>query len=382
MTVFRFELKKLLLTKAVWAFVAVALAVNIGFVAGTSEKAVIDYINEVAAVAGTEFGASYREKLAALPVPDDPDLKEIHQGLIAGAEGYFDSFDGLSTDELWLSKSARISGVPRALLERKYEMLSPVIARKSTEGDAASVYFSVYTNEIHQIAFVYMIRVIMAEVGALALLLMLMALRYESLSGTVDTVWAKRIGRLLALPKMLAALAALALLFALIYGVSYSVLFGVNDFSSVWDLNVSALYHNFPTFDGFIPFVTWTSMTVKEYFLGMTLVCFLNCAVFAFFVAPLALLCRNVLLAFGSAAAIIFLNLVSLIKVPDASILYYALLAPPLGQALQAGRWFSEGAGFALIPHFETVYPLICIGASVALIIPAYRRFHGKDLLA
>jgi hypothetical protein len=381
MVLFRFEIGKLLRTKAVWAFVAIALAVNIGFVAGSSQKSVIDYVNEVSAVTGTEFSASYRDKIAAIEAPDDPFFKKIHEGLVAGAEGYFNSFDGLSTDTLRPSIGSRVPALPHALLERKYEMLSPVVERKATEGAAASVYFSVYTNGIHQVVFRNMIRMIIAEAGVLALLLALLALRYESLSGTVDTVWSKRVGRLLVLPKAFAALAVLALTFAVLCGVSYLVLFSVNDFSLVWNQNVSAMYHNFPTLDGFIPFVTWTPMTVKEYFIGMIFACFLNCATLALFAALLALLCRNTLTAFGSAVGIAFLHFVGILKIPDESALYYALMAPPLAQAFQADRWFSEGGGFALVPHFEIVYPLFCMGALTAVIVPVYRRFRGKDLL-
>jgi hypothetical protein len=388
--IFRFELKKVLTAPVVLGFLAVMIAVNVIYVFATSQKTTIDYYNVLSETTGTSFGTALTGELKSVRQPTEDDyvhyyLYKDFAGAASSAEQTWNSFETVRGNDLKDTVAAPrfpTSELAKEIQFWKYEKLKPVIEEKIERGDAASVYFSNHTNEIHGALFTYFFRLLGTQSAILFILLMLFALGYERMAGTDMVVYAARKGRGLVLTKGLAALCAATLCFIVLYGVSCGVLFLVNDVSIVWPQNVSALFHTVYSDNfGSYPFITWGEMTIGSYFFGCVLVSYLQCLVMALFTAPFGLLVRNVYVAFCAVAGACFVHFMLIIHPALEHFAYYLLMLEPLPQLFFNQFWFSDGGDRMLLPHFEWLYPLICIAVLTPVILACLRRFYRKDFI-
>jgi hypothetical protein len=388
--IFRFELKKLLTAPVVLGFLAVMIAVNIVYVFATSQKTTIDYYNVLSETAGTSFGTELTEKIKSVPQPTEDDyihyyLYEDFSGAANSAEQTWNSFESVRGDDLKNTVSNPAfptSEIAKKIQLWKYELLKPVIEEKIERGDAASVYFSNHTNEIHEVLFTYFFRLLGTQSALIFILLMLYALGYERMAGTDLVVYSAKMGRKIVVAKGLAALCASTLCFIVLYGVSCGVLLLVNDLSVVWPQNISALFHTiFSDNFGRYPFITWGEMSIGSYFFGCVFVSYLQCLVMAIFATPFGLLVRNVYAAFCAVAGACFAHFALIIHPALEHFAYYLLMTPPLPQLFFNQFWFSDGGDRMLLPHFELLYPLICIAVLTPVILACLRRFYRKDLI-
>jgi hypothetical protein len=378
-----FELSKLIKSPAIVGFVIICIVANILFVLGTSQKEFIDYTNDVTEVTGGVYGAEYMEKFNTIPVSDD----WRYEALAMSAKGTRDVFGEFKISEIQATlknDDTKLSDMSKNILARKYEALEPVIMEKAERGDGDYVYFAEYTNYIHETVF-GVGRLLMAESCIFFMLIMLWALGYEGMSKTSLVIFSTRTGRRIALHKVLSAFIIGTAFFILTYAVTYGLTFIVNDFSLVWEQNVSAQYHTSGArFLGVMPFITWSSMTIGEYLFAGLGVALLNAFVCGAFAIPFGLLIKNVYVAFCCAAGITFLNFVAMLlgeqtlnAVPFA---WHLSLITPLAQMLNNLIWFTDGGTKMLIPHFEYLYPLICICLLGMAALVCAKRFHVKEI--
>ena len=389
--IFKHELVKLLLSPAVLGFLGICLVLNTVMVFTTSHRRrEINYLNTLTEITGTVYGEEYSDRLQSVPEPDRnfyPD-SWLYREAIQAAEDARNVFAGLNGEitEALRESEAVYSKLTLKIQRWKYGLLAPVIDAKAASEDGSSVYFGPQSDTVHEAVFCEFGRLLAAECCIFFVLIMLWALGYEGMTKTSSVVFASKTGRRLAVHKILAALTAGTAFFAVIYALSYGLTFAVNDFSQVWGQNVSAQYHtSYDVFFGPLPFITWKSMAVGSYFFATAGTALLNGIVLALLAVPFGLLVKNVYTAFCSLAGLCFLHLlyyrfgIQMAK-EQIPLAWNLSLIWPLTQIFNNTLWFTDGGMQMLLPHFELLYPLVCI----LLLCPAFalcaRRFSRKDI--
>jgi len=349
------ELRKFLRLPAVWGFLLVCLAVNTIAVFATSHKQEIDILNA----------------MQEIPVEEYNPFEELRGGEII--------------KEQLLAERKNIPAPALKLLLWKYDLLGPEILAKAERRDGDAPYFGEWTQSIHFSIFHTLGRLFAMESGLFCILIMLFALGYEGMSGSDLVGFSSKAGRGIARQKIAAALLLGVAFFAIIHAVGYGLTFAVNDFTKVWSQNISAREHWLPqtTFLGTLPFITWRSMEIGQYFWGCVGVSFLNCLVLSLFAMPFGLLARNVYGAFCTLAGSIFLHIMFFLfwRTHTATpFVWYLSFMPPVTQFILNQTWFSCGGGSMLLPHFEWFYPLICAALLCPALLVCAKKFKRKEL--
>jgi hypothetical protein len=385
----KFEIVKLLRSPAIPGFLAACLILNIFLVFASSHRQDIEFINEVTKVTGTVFGEEFMENLKLVPVPDMHDFSGRYwryEELVQAAENSRNVFTDLDGGRELRERlpNAPYSDLTIQMQQWKYSLLTPVIEQKAADNDVAYVYFGSRSTWIHDMVFGALGKILAMQACVFFILIMLWTLGFENMVGTGLVIWSTKTGRKLAFYKTVAALALGTGFFIIIYTVTYGLTFIVNDFSMVWEQNVSAQYNMvFDWFFGQLPFITWSSMTIGEYFFASVAVALLNGIVTALFAIPFGLLIKNVYAAFCSIAGFTFLQLLFYIaggQMETVPFVWNLSLIMPLTQILVNTQWFTDGGMNMLLPRFETFYPLICILLLCPVIIVACKKFKRKEI--
>jgi hypothetical protein len=330
MTIFRFELKKIIFDPAVVGFVLLSLIVNAVIVFASHN----DYL-----FAGTEVDLS-----SLTDYYDDYDAVEI----IAGK---------------YIARHA-LTGVHAANVRAKYERLQTAINEKAVNDEGLSPYFGEATRYLHALLFRTIFGAIVAETSLLALFAALLSAGYENTHNTEGIVYAARIGRGIRRAKLSAAVATGIILFVVITGVTLTIFFARFDWSAVWHSNVSSLF-NSSVNEYWKLLITWRSFEVLPYLaacLGVAAslaVCFglLGFAVGAFI--------RS---GYASAIAAVALCALMFVAEPIAPIggaLRGALNLTPVQLWANVGDWFTDGGADILWASFE------CLGVLASSVILA-----------
>lgn len=385
-TLLKLETQKIFRTQAVWVFVILSILVNIVYGSVTSQKETIDYYNELSATAGAAYHKTFVEKLN-IKKNAGTGQNNLFEDYKSAAYDACNVFEDLRDDTLqnqvdtsyFLSSSVSA----QKIIKWKYKKLAPVIEEKFAADDGKSVYFADRTQEIHETVFTNFHKLLATELCLLFTLIMLLAIGYENMFGTESVIYTTKAGRNIVLPKMGAALVAAAGFGLILYFISACVLFTINDLSMVWGQNISAQYNTiyYPQW-GVYPFISWDSMSIRAYFFRCAGVIFLQGLLCGLFSATLALLNRNVYITFCTLFGLVFLHFILLWNFDVSALLFDLLLVPTLTQILYCQWWFADGGPFMLIPHFETLYPLICIMLISPITMMAFRFFHKKELVS
>lgn len=269
----RFEIKKLLFNKALYFFIGVCLLFNIALIGLTSnEHTYVSYVGEIIDNAGDQINAAFLEYLNAQP---DNSLRNRLIENCADIRKIYDSFDtkSLCTGYSDYDEHYENSSYLQKLLFDKYDKLADSVRILNSENADLSVCGADSTNRIHEVIFTNVLKTLMVESLILISLLSLYIIDIERQNATAAIVYCSSKGRTLVRNKLFAAGIVSACGILVLYGVTLLFLFAVWHLGGIWDTNVSSFFHyvidvNLP-FNK--PFLTWTSFTVKEYFIATLL---------------------------------------------------------------------------------------------------------------
>ncbi len=389
MRVLGFELKKLLSMPALWGFIVLVLAVNIIMAVSDSYNEQIYYINAVTKITGTKYGEQYAEVFNRIVPPSDGFNEWYYESLKESMESAEDIFDSYSVKDAYDGAAKTrdqfekpISKTAEQLLRLKFILLRPVVREKAASDEALSVYFGNMTAQIHESVFSRFGMFVLCETCLIAFLTVLFSLGYENMTKAEGLVYSTKTGRRLLKKKVSACLLAYMFLFLLVFGISYAVLFLINDFSGVWGQFVSSANNRAYYGDGSQPFLTWESLTIGQYFFKTAFVSFLVGIVFLLIGAVLGALMKNTYSAFGVLAFAVFLNVTAIFSnlPPLSSIFYFLLRMTPYGLIDTKSIWLTDGGIYGIIPHFETVFSVFYILFFAVLFLLSARRFRRKDV--
>ncbi|MDR0984684.1 MAG: hypothetical protein LBL93_06775 [Ruminococcus sp.] len=383
----KYEIHKLITSPAILVFLSVCLVVNIATVFLTSYKEEIDYMNSTFEVTGTVYDDTYLDKFKTLPVPTDDEMNKqyLYNKLEICAESSSNVFEGWTSENLPINDD-RFSPLTQKIQQWKYNLLQPRVTEMAINNEGNDVYFSGHSSFVHLSVFNMLGTLLMAETAIFFLLIMLWTLGYEQMMGTTSVTLATKKGRNIIHSKITAALIVGTIFFVLIFAITYGISFSVNDFSHVWNQSISAQYHVIGTpLYGMQPFITWNSMTIGQFFFAMVGVAYLNSLVVALFAIPFGLLIKNSYTAFVSVAGIVFLHFIydrSVVpQIEDVPFVWLLSKMLPYTQIMNNDLWFSDGGSYMLLPHFETIYPLICIAIMIPVIVYCKKRYKHKEIL-
>lgn len=292
----------------------------------------------------------------------------------------FDGFDAVAIIAGRYSDRHGLSGKYESNVREKYEKLQPVIDAKAAKDESLSPYFGDKTLFFHKLLFQRFFGAIIAESCLLALFAALISTGFERARNTDGVIFSSKSGRAIMRTKFLAALAASAVFFAVIVGVSFVIFFSRFDLANVWGDNVSSLF-NRAIDESTKPFITWHSFNVIE-LIGASVgiaagvaICF---NLLGFVAGTFVRSGYGAVIAVCAALGVMY---VAEPLFPYGSSLRSALNLTPVGLWRNAGEWFTDGYADILWANFECIGVGVSIAVLVVMCGLAMAHFKHRDMV-
>ena len=300
---------------------------------------------------------------------------------VAGLENTFEAYD---TDELANFYQSVIEGdlLAQRWLAWKYDLLQGRVEHLADTGAALDLYAGPATHGSHQFLFNTLIRAVVTE-GILAGVLSAIWLTgCEGVWRTGGQLCAARTGRRLWRFKLLAALGADLLLYALLLLATLGAYFLLVDYGGIWASSVSSQFNYYSESFYNRPYLTWGDFTVGQYLAATLAGGGVLTAVFTLLAGALGLLTGH---AYAAAIGVV---LFCTLSVGIASALATAgwwtgcLLANflPVNLWLSLSAWFTEMGLYGAVPWQETAGLAVSLALTGGAVLWALRRFHRKDV--
>jgi hypothetical protein len=344
MRIYRYELKKLLTTRAVLAIVALCLLLNV-----------------VIAMTAT-FGEIDLEDTFLPP-------------------NVFETFETAPVAEKYIA-AQNAEGIVADMYRDKYADLQTVVDEKAKRGDAVSVYFGEYTYYFHKEIFGKLMMWLLMEGMLLAMLLSILSLGWEQINRTELLTYSTKIGRRLILMKILASLTAGIGFYIFIAALALGFFFLQNDFSDVWNANVSSGYNYIlDLVTGVRPFTTWHNFTVRGFLFAHLGISTGLVACSSLMGAAAGIIAKNSYI--GVLGAVLVNVVCAVIPSIVTSALYakYLFVLTPVNLWLRTRFWFTDGLMDVLWRNFETLGLCLSLGVTLCVLLVTVVGFRRKDLV-
>jgi hypothetical protein len=372
------EIKKLIGSWALAAFVVLCLAFNVFLVLNNGTDDYAQYVASASTKTGVTVDSGFSETLAALPKSDQ------QQRLLAetaGLTNVFNNYDTAQIAEAYIGALA-LDGRIAEDMHDKYAALQGELDKKAERADGMALYFAGGTYAQHQKLFGSVMPTLCIEGIFLSVLVMLFALGYENVSKTEQIVYSSKAGRRVALKKLAAAVAVGMGACLLLVTITLALHLALNDYGDVWGSNVSSGFNGIEdhAFGGFRPFATWHSFTVLSYLLatlGVSL-CIMLCLSLAGFVAGTTI--RNSYIGFLALLVACIFCITLPMLLPNGSFAKFACMLTPIWLWLKQSLWFTDGGIDILWSNFETRGVCLSLVILAALATVATLRFRKKEI--
>jgi hypothetical protein len=372
------EIKKIIGSWALTAFVVLCLMFNTLMILNNEADDYAQYVAGASATTGVTVGPGFSETLATLP-PSDHQQRLLAE--VAGLTNVFDNYETAEIAEAYIGALA-LDGRIAEDVRDKYAALQSEVDRKAERADSMSLYFAGDSYTQHQRLFGTVMPTLCIEGVLLSVLAMLFALGYENMNKTEQVVYSSKTGRHLVPKKFVAAVVVGMGAYLLLAAVTLALHLALNDYGGVWGSNVSSGFNAIRDFalGGFRPFTTWHSFTVLSYLLatlGVSLGIML-CLSLAGFVAGTAI--RNSYIGFLALLVACIFCITIPVLLPDDSYAKFACMLTPLWLWLKQSLWFTDGGIDILWRDFETRGVCLSLVVLSALALVAALRFKKKEI--
>ena len=384
MLIYRYELKKLLKSAAVWGFIAVCLLFNI-IIISNSGNAYADFVSTVAEDIGYILDQSFYAKLSQVTA-SDKQAKYYLEQLKYETGGVTDVFEGYEVKDIAdiYINVAGLSGFFAKTMRDKYTALQKVVEEKAERDESLTLYFAGATHHRHHFLFGTLTGWLFTEAVLVSVLLVLLSIGYENIHGTESLVYSTKKGRLVLRPKFAASVTAGVLDYALLALITLVVYFSKTQYGGVWRSSVSSLFnYRVDLIAGIRPFVTWYSFNILTYLMAMlamgagVVLCFMLMAF------SIGMLVRNSYMAFLVLLIANGVNVVLPMQVSQTlpiglAIRCFSILSP-VWLWLKHGIWFTDGDIDIIWPHFEMLGLCMSLAVLTALCLLATNYFRKRD---
>ena len=380
--VYRWELRKIVRFPALWALLALCLALNSWAILNSAGnlsgwRSDLAYTAQVAQRLGTTVDDRFVAALEAEPASNERDglLHYIQSAL--GPE--YAGWDPIAAGDRY---AARLNdqGHPHLALQMqlKAQWVQPRAEHLASAGLTNDLLAGRVTTLMHS-ANATLIQALLLESMVLGSLIVLYAVCGERFHRMTALTNASRTGRRLMTRKLivgigcaLAAYTILALGFLAVSVLAFRI-------PGLWGGNVSSRMFGMATDAGLQPFITWTDFTMVGYLIAMLALGALFTLAFTLFAGALGMTLGNVLAAFGGVMGFAAAGLIAMMFVSDA-LAYQLLGLQPMYALANANAWFSDMGTHAVIPWQETAVTLISTAYFAAALIAARKAYSRKDL--
>lgn len=373
------ELKKLWQMRAFRGFLLCGLILNLLLVsASRQELSYTAYVREAGEAAGTRMGPAFDKKAAQLA---DSQEKQQLISETSGARDIFQEYScqGAAQDYICAYK---ITGWLADSLWQKYKKQEPQIQRLAAQQASMDLGAAGMTKPLFELLFEKLCRAILTEGLFLAVFAALYVCGCARADGTWQTVYASRRGRLVQREKFLAGLLYALAAYAVTAAVSCTAFACTWRLGGIWNTNMSTQFYYIQAMGIRLPFVPWTSFTLKSY---LAAVLALGTAVVLLFYAAgylAGLLCTN---SYGGFLVLFLAGALNFLIVLLAGNsmrwgIYEAAMWTPFLLWWQQPQWFSDMGINAIVPWQECRTAGVCMGASVILLYAGFWYFARKDL--
>ncbi|ANY68396.1 hypothetical protein BBD42_19400 [Paenibacillus sp. BIHB 4019] len=246
-----------------------------------------------------------------------------------------------------------LSGQAAIALKERYSGLGIRLQQLEASGEYKHLFFDGKLYGTHSMLFKSLLRMLLFELMILAVLLSVFLSKNEFEQHTHLLVYAAKHGRKLQTDKLLAALAAAAALTTILAGVTLSAYFLTFSYKGLWQVPISSFFTWEPGMA--FPFLTWHVLSFGKY---------LGCAValmyglqliFAALAFVLGSFINSSYLVYGS-FAVLFGSLLLLGRViPTSSELLFYAGFTPFQLMLNPHIWFTAGGAFNMVRDWEWI---------------------------
>lgn len=375
-----YEWGKLFRLPALWAFLALSLLFNTLLICTLSEqdRSFFNETSEDAAVLGQQVDEAFLHGLAALPETEN---RAFLLQSVTGLEDVFETYDtGILKD--FYTDVVKASPTAASWMAWKYDLLKARVEHLAQTDAGMDLYAGPVTQGSHQFLFGTLLRSILGEAAAAAMLGTLYLLGYEGMHKTESLACASRTGRQLQRIKVLSSLAASPVLLALVAVPTLGLYFARFDYGGIWNASVSSQFNYLTDMLLTRPFLTWGDFTVAEYLAAALTLGAALTAAFSLLASLCGTLVRSPYLAALVLGLLCFggLGITSVLGNLPLWVGYViSCFQLPLVW-ISCGAWFTELGLNAVLPWQETIAVagnLLLLSAGTAL---SLKRFRRKDV--
>lgn len=355
MTYCKLEIKKLMQEKLLIVFIAICFCLNVG----------LCHIHSYA-----------RETVGRLSNED----------FSQSGDKIYDQLDGAALGTAYYNVRYVHSSILNQWMKGKYDHLQNSIDILNRKDADLSFYAGEMTPAVHEALFAYQMKALLMECVLFLSLLCLRAFSMERQNETAALIYSSRRGRLIVKDKILANGIAGFLYCTALTLISLTVFFCTWDFSCLWDMNISSSFNYVHEADDAFyrkPFITWTSLTVKEYFLYSLLLIVAILVVWWLGSNTIALFASNDLYAALLVAAFFCLPYFGLLIFPRLRLtlpFYWSTLTIST-VIYYSHMWFTDLGHYTLFAYQEVGIVLVHILAAILTIGWGVRFFRRKELI-
>ena len=375
MNIFVHELKKILLSPMLVAFLALCAGFNFIGTGGAYDE-YADYVAEISRTAGFRLGEGFDEKASAL---EPCEMKDWLIEDTAGIDNVFDGYDTAYIADAYI-KELGLAGYAAAATRDKYSRLQESVDAKAETGEGMTLYFASTTTCKHDHLYYNTMLFLILQCGLLAALTMLLSIGYEHHNRTSHTVYSTKTGRGVMRYKLFASLTAGLIAFAALASLTLAVYFAANDYGNIWGSSVSSGFHMIDDFliGGRRPFVTWQSFSVMTYLLASLGITALLTVCFGLMAFVVGMWLKNTYISF-LVFLIINAGCIVLALVFPGMPRYVAVLSP-VWLWLKRGLWFTDGGSDILLKNFETAGGFASLLILAVLGLASAVLFRKRDI--
>ncbi|MCM1048605.1 MAG: hypothetical protein NC433_09275 [Clostridiales bacterium] len=298
-------------------------------------------------------------------------------------------YDTLDTDIIgsyYYNERYINSSVLNRLIKSKYEKLQASVNQLDGQDADLSYFAGEITPLVHQALFAYQIKIIMLECIIMILLLGLRSFSMEQQAQTASLIFCSRRGRKIARDKIIAngIVSALYCLFLIV--ISLTVFFAAWNFKRLWHENMSSSFNYvIDSAEPILakPFITWTSFTLKRYFLCEMLLLMGVLIAWWLLTNIAAVLISNSLYCGIVLALALCLPVFALILFPKFKLsrLFY-LNTLTLSAVIYCNQWwFTDLGNYSLFAYQEVWTVVVHIAVMTFSLKAGLRYFRRKELM-
>ncbi len=297
-------------------------------------------------------------------------------------EKIYHELDGASLGTAYYNQRYIHSSILNQKIKEKYDHLQNAITILNNTNADRSFYAGEMTPVVHKVLFEFQLKALLIECTMFLSLLCLKTFSLERQNETSAVIYSSKRGRKIVKDKIIAN-GMIGFLYCFILFLSSLTVFFCNwDFHNIWNMNISSSFNyisepNDPIY--MKPFITWTSMTIKEYFIYSLLLMGAFLIAWWLIANTIALFINNDLLCGLLIAAILVCPYFGVMLFPglQLSIPFYLSTLTLSTVIYDSHMWFTDLGHYSLVAYQEV--GIVLIHLLIAMLFIGFATYYFRN---